>query len=114
MINRQKLSYKIWEEKVPISKNLYDLLKKKDLEKSKFISNGDALVGISYLSDAISSPNILIVAKIDEKIFSYKKPTYWAAKIKRNEADNDYDFIKWLRSIEAQRIIKNYGFESIN
>ena len=102
------------------SMGLWRLLEKKFVYTAssqsnlKFISNGDALVGISYLSDAISSPNILIVAKIDEKIFSYKKPTYWAAKIKRNEADNDYDFIKWLRSIEAQRIIKNYGFESIN
>ena len=80
----------------------------------KFISNGNALVGISYLSDAVSSPNILIVAKIDEKIFRYEKPTYWAAKINRNKNDNDYGFINWLKSKEAQRIIKNYGFETIN
>jgi len=41
MINRQKLSYKIWEEQVPISKNLYSYLKKNKLKKSNFISNGD-------------------------------------------------------------------------
>tara|TARA_B100000902_G_scaffold228509_1_gene216928 strand:+ start:261 stop:1220 length:960 start_codon:yes stop_codon:yes gene_type:complete len=41
MINRQKLSYKIWEEQIPISRNLQSYLKKKDLKKSNFISNGD-------------------------------------------------------------------------
>ena len=41
MINRQKLSYKISEERIPISKYLYSYLKKNDLKKSVFISNGD-------------------------------------------------------------------------
>ena len=41
MINKQKLSYKIWEDQVPISKNLDSFLKKNDLKKSNFISNGD-------------------------------------------------------------------------
>ncbi|MDA9647783.1 thiamine-phosphate kinase [Candidatus Pelagibacter sp.] len=41
MINKQKLSFKIWEEQIPISKNLYSYLKKNDLKKSNFISNGD-------------------------------------------------------------------------
>ena len=41
MINRQKLSYKIWEEQIPISRNLYSYLKKNELKKSNFISNGD-------------------------------------------------------------------------
>jgi thiamine-monophosphate kinase len=41
MINKQKLSYKILEEKIPISKNLQNYLKKNDLKKSNFISNGD-------------------------------------------------------------------------
>ena len=41
MINRQKLSYKIFEKKIPISKNLNNYLKKNNLKKSKFISNGD-------------------------------------------------------------------------
>ena len=41
MINQQKLSYKIWEEKIPISRKLSALLKKNDLRKSNFISNGD-------------------------------------------------------------------------
>ena len=41
MLNRQKLSYKILEEKIPISKNLHTYLKINNLKKSNFISNGD-------------------------------------------------------------------------
>ena len=41
MLNRQKLSYKILEEKIPVSKNLHNYLKKNGLKKSNFISNGD-------------------------------------------------------------------------
>ena len=42
MINKQKLSYKIWEEQIPISKNLNSYLKMNNLKKLNFISNGDA------------------------------------------------------------------------
>ena len=41
MINRQKLSYQLWEEKIPLSKHLLYYLKKNNLKKSNFISNGD-------------------------------------------------------------------------
>ena len=41
MINKQKLSYSIWEKQIPISRNLYNYLKKKNLKKKNFISNGD-------------------------------------------------------------------------
>ena len=41
MINKQKLSYKIWEDQIPISRNLHSYLKKCVLKKSNFISNGD-------------------------------------------------------------------------
>ena len=41
MINRQKLSYIILEEKIPVSKNLHNYLKKNNLKKSNFVSNGD-------------------------------------------------------------------------
>ena len=41
MINKQKLSYQLWEEKIPLSKHLLDYLKKNNLKKSNFISNGD-------------------------------------------------------------------------
>ena len=41
MINKQKLSYQLYEDKIPISNNLLNLLKVKKLKKSKFVSNGD-------------------------------------------------------------------------
>ena len=41
MINNQKLSYEIWEEKVPTSRNLQSYLKKNNYKKSNFVSNGD-------------------------------------------------------------------------
>jgi thiamine-monophosphate kinase len=41
MINRQNLSYKVYEDKVPISKSLLNFLNKNKFNKSKFISNGD-------------------------------------------------------------------------
>ena len=41
MINRQKLSYQLWEEKIPLSKHLLNYLEKNNLKKSNFISNGD-------------------------------------------------------------------------
>ena len=80
----------------------------------KFLSNGDSLVGISYKSDVISSSKILIVAEINESIFKYDKPTYWAAKITRNGNKKDFGFLNWLKSNEAQKIIKSFGFEPIN
>ena len=41
MINNQKLSYEIWQEKVPISRNLQSYLRKNNYKKSNFISKGD-------------------------------------------------------------------------
>ena len=41
MINTQKLSYKIYLKKIPISNNLKQILNQKNLSKIKFISNGD-------------------------------------------------------------------------
>jgi thiamine-monophosphate kinase len=41
LINRQNLSYTIYENKVPISKSLLTFIKKNKFNKSKFISNGD-------------------------------------------------------------------------
>lgn len=102
------------------SMDLWDSLKNKFVFTAssqanlKFLSNGDSLVGISYKSDVISSSKILIVAEINESIFKYDKPTYWAAKITRNGNKKDFGFLKWLKSNEAQKIIKSFGFEPIN
>ena len=41
MLNKQKLSYKIFEEKIHVSRNLNTYLKTNNLKKLNFISNGD-------------------------------------------------------------------------
>ena len=41
MINKQKLSYKIYEDKIPVSKNLHNYLIKNKFKKINLISNGD-------------------------------------------------------------------------
>ena len=41
LINRQNLSFKIYEKKIPISKKLDQMIKNKKLKKIKLVSNGD-------------------------------------------------------------------------
>tara|TARA_B100000989_G_scaffold245638_1_gene192778 strand:- start:310 stop:1269 length:960 start_codon:yes stop_codon:yes gene_type:complete len=41
LINKQKLSYKLFYEKIPLSKNLIKLIKLKNLHKKSFLSKGD-------------------------------------------------------------------------
>jgi len=41
MINNQKLSYRIFLEKIPVSNNLKKVLELKKLPKIKYVSNGD-------------------------------------------------------------------------
>ena len=41
MLNKQTLSYKISEDQIPISKNLYSYLEKNSFKKLNFISKGD-------------------------------------------------------------------------
>ena len=41
VINKQKLSYKLFFDKIPISKNLEELIKLKKLDKKNFFSKGD-------------------------------------------------------------------------
>ena len=41
MINKQNLSYILYENEIPISRYLFDLIKKKKYKKSNLVSNGD-------------------------------------------------------------------------
>ena len=41
LINNQKFSYKLFLDKIPISQNLENLIKSKNLDKKFFISKGD-------------------------------------------------------------------------
>ena len=63
LINKQKLSYKILLEKIPISFNLSKILKNKKLLKKNFISQGD---DYQILFTASKSKRVLI-KKISKK-----------------------------------------------
>ena len=41
MINKQNLSFHLFENKIPVSKNLNDFIKNQKLNKINLISNGD-------------------------------------------------------------------------
>ena len=78
MINKQKLSYKLYEEKIPISSKLSVYIKKNELNKFNFISNGDdyqvlftASVSKSRIIANLSKKLGIKISKIG-KIRSYK------------------------------------------
>jgi len=80
MMNKQKLSYKIFEEKIPISKNLLNYIKKNNFKKTDFVSNGDdyqiLFTASSDKSRIISSTskNLGIkISKIGKIDLNYKK-----------------------------------------
>jgi thiamine-monophosphate kinase len=71
MLNNQKLSYKIFLESIPVSKNLKKLLNLKNLSKIKYISNGDdyqilftASKNMSGIIKRISQKNGIKLTKI--------------------------------------------------
>ena len=78
MINKQKLSYKVFEDKIPISSKLSILLKANNFKKSQFVSNGDdyqvlftANVDNSRIITNISKKLGIKISKIG-KISSFK------------------------------------------
>ena len=83
LINKQKLSYKIWEEQIPISKNLHIYLQKNDFKKSNFISNGDdyqilftASTSKSRIIENISKKLGIKISKIGKIIPNNKKSVF--------------------------------------
>ena len=83
MINRQKLSYKILEKQIPISKNLHNYLKKNDFKKSNFVSNGDdyqilftASVDKSRIIKNISKKLGVKITRIGKIIQNNKKSSF--------------------------------------
>ena len=63
MINRQNFSFHIFEEKIPISKNLSQLIKSKKLKKINIISRGDDYQ-ILFTANHIKSRIIKKMSKI--------------------------------------------------
>ena len=87
MLNKQKLSYKIWEEQIPISKNLQNYLKKKNLKKLNFISNGDdyqvlftASTDKSRIIKNISKKLGIKISRIGKITSNYKKSSFISQK----------------------------------
>ena len=67
MINKQKLSYVLYLNKIPISQNLKRLIKKNKLNKSNLISNGD-----DYQILFTASPNKARIIQDVSKNFGIK------------------------------------------
>ena len=87
MLNKQKLSYKIWEEQIPISKNLQNYLKNKNLKKSNFISTGDdyqvlftASSDKSRIIQNISKKFGIKISRIGKITSNYKKSSFISQK----------------------------------
>ena len=87
MINKQKLSYKVWEEQIPISKNLKSYLRKSGLKKSNFISNGDdyqilftASADKSRIIKSISKKLSVKISRIGKIISNHKKSSFISQK----------------------------------
>jgi thiamine-monophosphate kinase len=87
MLNKQNLSYKIWEEQIPISKNLHNYLKKKNLKKLNFISNGDdyqvlftANSDKSRIIKNISKKLGIKISRIGKITSNHKKSSYNSQK----------------------------------
>ena len=87
MINKQKLSYKIWEEQIPISKNLHNYLKKANFKKTNFISNGDdyqilftASADKSRIIKSISKKLRIKISRIGKITLNNKKSSFISQK----------------------------------
>ena len=87
MINKQQLSYKVWEEQIPISKNLKSYLRKNSLEKSNFISNGDdyqilftASTDKSRIIKSISKKLSVKISRIGKITSNHKKSSFISQK----------------------------------
>ena len=83
MLNRQKLSYKILEEKIPISRNLDTYLKTNNFKKTNFISNGDdyqilftAGVDKSRIIENTSKKLGIKISKIGKIVSKNEKPVF--------------------------------------
>ena len=82
MMNYQKLSYRLYESKIPVSKNLLNLLKNNNLKKFELVSNGDdyqilftARPSKSRIIDKTSKALGIKLTKIGKIISGYKENT---------------------------------------
>ena len=95
MLNNQNFSYKIYEKKIPISKNLSDLITSQKLNKSKFISNGDdyqilftASVSKSRIIRRTSKILGISITKLGQIVSGKKKSSFFDQKSKQIQLKN--------------------------
>ncbi len=93
MINRQNLSYHLFEKKLPISKNLKKLIKNKKLKKIKLVSNGDdyqtiftADVNKARIIQKVSKTSGIKITKIGKIIFGKNRSLIFDEKGKQIKA----------------------------
>lgn len=95
---------------------LWDLLQPKFVlakdvtQVVNYVETGNVDAGIVYRSDALASSKVKVVAVVPES--SHKPIVYPAAVIastKNKQAVED--FLKYLRSSDAQQVFANYGFK---
>ena len=86
--NKKKFKiHKIWEEQIPISKNLKSYLRKNSLKKSNFISNGDdyqvlftASADKSRIIKNISKKFGIKISRIGKITSNYKESSFISQK----------------------------------
>lgn len=98
MINKQKLSYVLYLDKIPISQNLKRLIKKNKLNKSNLISNGD-----DYQILFTASPNKARIIQGVSRNFGIK-----ITKIGKFTSRNKKSII--IDQKGKQIVIKNKGY----
>ena len=99
MMNKQKLSYKILEEKIPISSNLLNYLKKNNFKKTDFVSNGD-----DY--------QILFTASADKSRIIKNTSKKFGVKISRIGKIRPYNQKSLIINQKGQHlVVKNPGYK---
>jgi molybdate transport system substrate-binding protein len=98
------------------SENLYERLKNKLVfgenvrQVLDYLSRGEADAGFVYRTDAMTESRVEIVEIIP--VSRHKPILYPAAALKSgNNGANARQFVEYLRSEEARRIFRKYGFE---
>lgn len=98
------------------SGNLYDRLKSKLIlgenvrQVLDYVARGEADAGFVYRTDAMAESKVEVVEIIPAS--RHKPILYPAAALKTgNNAASAKKFVEYLRSEEAQRIFRKYGFE---
>ena len=68
LINNQNTNYCIYENRIPISKNLSSVISKYNLKKRNYISNGDDYQILFTASKKYRSKILSVSAKMNQKI----------------------------------------------